>query len=231
MMPTVLITGANRGIGLQFAQQYVQDGWRVIAACRDPARATALVEMLPVNDIRPLDVTDPGSVQALAEDLSGQPIDLLIANAGVMSAHPKSSPLDIPNEAWLNDFQVNALGAIRVAAAFAPHVAASTERKLVAISSLLASIGSNAMGGHYSYRASKAALNALWRSFAVDHPELIAVLLSPGLLRTDMTRYESAWDTLNDPAPRVTALRGVIARLTQADSGGSFNFSGDVMPW
>lgn len=231
MKRTVLITGANRGIGLQFARQYGQDGWRVIAACRDPAQATALVEMLPVNDIRPLDVTDLSSVQALAEDLSGQPIDLLIANAGVMSAHPKSSPLDIPIEAWLNDFQVNALGAIRVAAAFAPHVAASTERKLVAISSLLASIGSNAMGGHYSYRASKAALNALWRSFAVDHPELIAVLLSPGLLRTDMTRYESAWDTLNDPAPRVTALRGVIARLTQADSGGSFNFSGDVMPW
>ena len=87
------------------------------------------------------------------------------------------------------------------------------------------------MGGHYSYRASKSALNALWRSFAIDHPELIAVLLSPGLLRTDMTRYESAWDTLNDPAPRVTALRGVIARLSQADSGGSFNFSGDIMPW
>ena len=231
MMPTVLVTGANRGIGLHFARQYAQDGWQVLGACRDPARASDLREILPAAHLKRLDVTDPASVQALADELAGHPIDVLIANAGVMSSLPRSAPLEIEEAAWLTDFRVNALGSIRVAAAFAPHVAASRERKLIAISSLLASLGSNAMGGHYSYRASKSALNALWRSFAIDHPELIAVLLSPGLLRTDMTRYESAWDTLNDPAPRVTALRGVIARLSQADSGGSFNFSGDIMPW
>ncbi len=230
-MSTVLITGANRGIGLEFARQYAADGWRVIAACRDPARASALAEVLPPQNIRPLDLLDQGSIQALASELAGEPIDVLIANAGVMSAHPRSPVLDIADEAWLNDFRVNALGSVRVAAAFAANVAASSERKLIAISSLLASVGSNSMGGHYSYRASKSALNALWRSFSVDHPELIAVLLSPGLLRTDMTRYESAWDQLNDPSPRVMALRTVIGRFTQADSGSAFNFSGEKMPW
>ena len=230
-MPTVLITGANRGIGLEFARQYAADGWRVIAACREPATAKALLERLPAADVVALDVTDTTSIRALAASLAGLPIDVLIANAGVMSAHPRSDPLDIADEAWLNDFRVNAVGALRVAAAFAPHLAAGGERKLIAISSLLGSIGSNGMGGHYSYRASKTALNALWRSFAVDHPELIAVTLSPGLLRTDMTRYESAWDQLNDPAPRVGLLRGVIAGLTAADTGSAMNFSGERMPW
>jgi len=230
-MPTTLITGANRGIGLEFARQYAAAGWRVIATCRDPARSSPLSTLGGTVEIHALDVTDPSSILSLSNELNQQPIDLLIANAGVMSAPPRSAPLDIAEDAWIADFRVNAMGSIRVAAAFAPQIAASRERKLVAISSLLGSIGSNAMGGHYAYRASKAALNALWRSFAVDHPELIAVSLSPGLLRTDMTRYEQAWDQLNDPAPRVAALREVIGRLSQSDSGTALNFNGDKMPW
>jgi len=230
-MPTVLITGANRGIGLEFARQYAAEGWHVLAACREPARAQALRECLPAVDVLSLDVTDTSSVQRLATALAGQAIDVVIANAGVMSAHPRSDPLEISDDAWLTDFRVNAMGAIRVGAAFAPMLMAGRDRKLIAISSLLGSIGSNGMGGHYSYRASKAALNALWRSFAVDHPELIAVTLSPGLLRTDMTRYESAWDQLNDPSPRVGLLRGVIAALTPADTGTAMNFNGEKMPW
>ena len=230
-MSTVLITGANRGIGLEFARQYAADGWRVIAVCRDPDRSPELHACVPASDIHRLELTDQASLLGLSARLRDQPIDVLLANAGVMSAHPRTAPLDIADEAWLTDFRVNAVAALQVAAAFAPQVAASQHRKLIAISSLLGSIGSNAMGGHYSYRASKAALNALWRTFAVDHPELIAVTLSPGLLRTDMTRYEQAWDQLNDPAPRVAMLRSVIARLSAADSGGSLNFNGDTMPW
>lgn len=145
-MPTVLITGANRGIGLEFARQYAADGWRVIAACREPVSAKSLLERLPAADVVALDVTATASIRALAASLAGQPIDVLIANAGVMSAHPRTDPLDIADEAWLTDFRVNAMGALRVAAAFAPHLAAG-ERKLIAISSLLGSIGSNGMGG------------------------------------------------------------------------------------
>lgn len=230
-MPTVLITGANRGIGLEFARQYAADGWRVLAACREPLGARALRQFLAGTDILPLDVTDASSIRELAAALSGEAIDVVIANAGVMSAHPRSDLLDITDDAWLTDFRVNAMGAIRVGAAFVPMLMAGRDRKLIAISSLLGSIGSNGMGGHYSYRASKAALNALWRSFAVDHPELIAVTLSPGLLRTDMTRYESAWDQLNDPSPRVGLLRGVIAALKPADTGTAMNFNGEKMPW
>ena len=131
----------------------------------------------------------------------------------------------------MRDFQVNALAALRLAAALMPQVARSAQRKMIAVSSMLGSMASNTSGGHYSYRASKAALNAMWRTLAVDHPEIIAVSISPGLLRTDMTRYETAWDQLNDPAPRVTALRAMIDGLTQADSGRALNYSGQTMPW
>lgn len=228
-MPTVLITGANRGIGLEFARQYSAAGWRVLSTCRDPESADSLRAC--VSAVHRLELTDAAAVRALARTLEAESIDVLIANAGVMSAHPKTAPGDIPDAAFLTDFSVNAIAALRCAAAFAPLVARSRERKLIAISSLLGSMASNTIGSHYSYRASKAALNSLWRTFAIDHPELIAVTLSPGLLRTDMTRYEQAWDALNDPAPRVEALRAVIAGLTQASSGSAVNFNGETMPW
>ena len=226
------MTGANRGLGLEFARQYAADGWRVIGACREPARAEALRALPGKVEVEALDVTDRAAIGALAAKLAETPIDVWIANAGVMTAEPGAKPGAIPDEAWLEAFRVNVVGAVVCAGAFAPMVARSEQRKMLVMSSYIGSIGSNSAGGHYVYRASKAALNAVWRSFAIDHPEVIAAALSPGALRTDMTRYDTArWAKLPEPAENIGKLRAIIARLTPADSGTFHHFNGERLPW
>jgi NAD(P)-dependent dehydrogenase (short-subunit alcohol dehydrogenase family) len=149
-----------------------------------------------------------------------------------MTAQPKASPQSVAEAAWLEAFRVNTVAPLMCAMAFVKHVAASRERKLVAMSSWIGSIGSNDVGGHYVYRASKAALNAVWRSFAIDHPQVIAVALSPGALRTDMTRYDAGrWAELPEPPESISRLRAIVARLTQADSGSFIHFNGERLPW
>ena len=230
--PTVMVTGANRGLGLEFARQYAADGWRVIGTHRTPGSECDLLALGAQVESHPLDVTDQQAVQALARRLDGTSIDLFIANAGVMPSLPGTAPLDIPDAAWQQAFTVNVVAPLACAAAFAPHIARSRQRKLVALSSWVASIGSNTAGGHYVYRASKSALNAVWRSFAIDHPELIAVLLSPGALRTDMTHYDQArWDSLPLPQQSIAKLRAIIAGLDQADSGTFHHVDGTRLPW
>jgi len=231
-MPTVLITGANRGLGLEFARQYSMDGWRVIATCRNPASAQALRKLGAQVEVHPLDVTDRATLTALASALNHEPVDVMIANAGVMTAPRHARPEEISETAWLEAFRVNTIAPLMCACAFVQNVARSRERKILAMSSWIGSISSNTAGAHYVYRASKAALNAVWRSFAIDHPEIIAAVLSPGALRTDMTRYDSdRWAQLPDPAENIARLRAIIAALTQSDSGSFFHFNGDQLPY
>lgn len=231
-MPTVLITGANRGLGLEFARQYARDGWHVIATCRSPESADALRALAPHVQVERLDVTDLPAVAALGRKLEGAVIDLFIANAGTMTASPYMKADAIDEAGWLQDFRVNAIAPLACAAAFLKPVARSRERKMVAMSSGVGSIAANDTGGKYAYRSSKAALNAAWRSFAIDHPEVIVALLVPGPLRTDMTRYDPLrWPTLADPAENIAGLRRVIATLTPARSGGFFRFDGAAVPW
>jgi NAD(P)-dependent dehydrogenase (short-subunit alcohol dehydrogenase family) len=231
-LATVFITGANRGLGLEFAQQYAAEGWRVLAACRDPARADSLRALGGKVEIHALDVTNRTAIDALAAKLGGQAIDVWIANAGVMTAGPKDSPPEIEDAAWAEAFRVNVVAPITCAAAFVGAVAKSEQRKMLVMSSWIGSIGSNEVGGHYVYRASKAALNAVWRSFAIDHPQVISAALSPGALRTDMTRYDGErWAQLPEPAENIARLRAIIARLTPADSGSFFHFNGERLPW
>lgn len=156
----------------------------------------------------------------------------MIANAGVMSV-PPATPLDaIDPQLWLRDFQVNAIAPLTCASAFLPQVARSRGRTMVAISSRVGSIVGNPTGGHYAYRSSKTALNSAWRAFAFDHPEVIATLLSPGLVQTDMIRTDTErWPTAGTAEERAAALRAIIARLTQTDSGGFIHFSGETLPW
>lgn len=230
-MPTVLITGANRGLGLEFARQYVADGWQVIATCRDPRSAEALHSLGDSVSIKQLDVADLSAIAALGRELRDETIDVCIANAGVMSA-PHMTVHAIDEGAWLQDFRVNAIAPLACAAAFLESVARSRTRKMVAMSSGVASIGNNITGGKYAYRSSKAALNAAWHSFAIDHPQVIAALLVPGPLRTDMTRYDSKrWPSLAEPAENIRGLRKVIENLTPADSGGFFRFDGARVAW
>ena len=224
-MATVLITGASRGLGFEFARQYADDGWRVLATCRASSRVMALRELGPNVEIHALDVTNHDAVHALARELAHEAIDVLIANAGIFIAR-EMTPAAVDADAWLKSFAVNTIAPFVCAGAFLAHVARSRERKLIAISSLVGSVGYVGHGDQYAYRSSKAALNSTWRTLAFDHPEVIAAMLSPGRVRTDMN--PEAPNAIEDS---VASLRRVIADLTQQESGGFFRVDGSAAPW
>ena len=170
-MPSTLITGANRGLGLEFARQYLADGWQVYAACRNPASASELRRLADDSDNRlrmlAMDVTDPASIQAAAAELDGQAIDLLLNNAGIIG--PRGQTIgNIDYEAWAEVLAVNTMGPMRVSEAFVEHVARSDRKLIVTLTSGMGSIGDNTSGGSVVYRSSKAAVNMVTRSLAVD---------------------------------------------------------------
>lgn len=221
-MPTVLITGANRGIGREFARQYAEAGWRVIATCRDPSNCDAAGECYR------LDVSEPASVPALRAELDGQAIDLLINNAG--SYGPRGAGFGkLDYGAWEDVLRVNLLGPMRVAEAFGEAVARSNLKKMVFISSKVGSIGDNTSGGAYIYRTSKTALNMAVRSLSIDLSGrgIICLLFHPGWVRTDMGGPSAPVDA----ATSVAGMRAVIDRASAADSGRFFNYSGEPLPW
>jgi NAD(P)-dependent dehydrogenase (short-subunit alcohol dehydrogenase family) len=227
-MPTVLITGANRGLGLEFARQYAADGWRVIATSRDPDKADALKALGPRVAVHRLDVADLAATTALSRTLAAETIDVVIANAGISVARDMTAATVAAGvETWERTFRVNAVAPLALAGAFHAQVARSEQRKMIAITSRLGSMGANSDGGLYTYRSSKAALNAVWRSFALDHPDVIAALLHPGWVRTDM----GGRSALLDPEQSITGLRRVIANLSKADSGRFYNYDGSPIPW
>ena len=170
-MPSVLITGANRGIGLEFARQYLADGWQVYAACRDPTSASELRRLAQASDhnlrVLALDVTNPETVKAVAAELDGQAIDLLLNNAGV--GGPRGQTVgNIDYKAWAKVLDVNTMGPMRVSEAFVDHVARSERKLIVTLTSGMGSIADNTSGGSIAYRSSKAAVNMVMRSLAID---------------------------------------------------------------
>ena len=223
-MSTVLITGAARGLGLDFVKQYAARGWKVHACARTP---DALKQVK--GDLHPhtLEVTDCAAVKALAARLEGEAIDVLICNAGI-SGKEATVLGSIDPAVWRETFEVNALAPLMMAEAFADHVAASQDRKLVAISSRLGSIAF-ANSGRYSYRASKAALNMEWKGLSVDlAPKgLICVVLHPGWVQTDMGG-QAATLTIEQSVP---AMVKVIDGLKPADNGRFLNYDGTELPW
>jgi NAD(P)-dependent dehydrogenase (short-subunit alcohol dehydrogenase family) len=223
-MPTLLLTGANRGIGLEFARQYAAEGWRIIATVRDPKRAEALRAISGKIEIHALDVTDFRAVEKLAAKLSDEKIDLLIANAGISG--PREMSVDhLDAEAWGEVFRVNAMAPLAVAGAFLEPLRRG-KAKAIAISSRMGSVAANE-GGRFVYRSSKTALNMVWNCFAKDNPELTVVVLHPGWVRTDMGG-ESAPVV---PTDSVAGMRKVIAGLKPADTGKFFDFTGEALPW
>lgn len=227
-MPTVLITGANRGLGLEFTRQYAAADWRVIATSRTPDKADALKALGPRVSVHRLDVADLTATAALGHTLAAETIDVLIANAGISVARDMTAATVTAGvEAWERTLRVNAIAPLALAGAFHAPVARSEQRKMIAITSRLGSMGANSDGGLYAYRSSKAALNAVWRSFALDHPDIIAVLLHPGWVRTDM----GGAGALLEPEASVTALRRVISSLAKGDSGRFYNYDGSPIPW
>ena len=221
-MPTVLITGASRGIGREFARQYEAGGWRVIATCRDPSKYDL------EGEVYRLDVTDPDSVAALHRELKGEAIDLLINNAGIYG--PRGLEFgSLDYGVWEEVLRTNVLGPMRVAEAIADQVAASEKKKMVFISSKVGSITDNSSGGSYIYRSSKTALNMAVKSLSLDlsGKEVICLMLHPGWVQTDM----GGASALIDAATSVAGMRAVIDRAGAADSGRFFNYDGNELPW
>jgi NAD(P)-dependent dehydrogenase (short-subunit alcohol dehydrogenase family) len=231
-MPTVLVTGANRGLGLEFARQYSADGWQVVAACRAPSDAEDLQRLAAASSGRirviELDVTDTASVRAAAAGLKGEAIDLLLNNAGV--GGPGGQQLGgLDYAAWARVLDVNTLGSMRVSEAFLENVAKSRERKIVTITSGMGSIEDNTSGGRYAYRSSKAAVNMVMKSLAVDTASrgITCIVMNPGWVRTDMGGPGGKLD----PAESIKAMRSVIATLRPEDSGRFLNHTGKSYPW
>ena len=228
-MPSTLITGANRGLGFEFARQYLADGWQVYAACRNPQSASELRRLADASDdklqILALDVIDPVSVQAAAAKLDGQTIDLLLNNAGI--GGPRGQGVDY--EAWAKVLDVNTMGPLRVSEAFVDHVAQSERKLIVTITSGMGSLADNTSGGTYAYRSSKAAVNMVMRSLAIDlAPRGIAcVVINPGWVLTDMGGPHATLTT----AESVKKLRRLIETLGPGQSGKFFNYDGREYAW
>jgi NAD(P)-dependent dehydrogenase (short-subunit alcohol dehydrogenase family) len=235
-MPTVFITGSSRGLGLEFAQSYAGEGWRVIATCRQPAAASDLRAIPGDVQIDELDITNTPSIKALAAKLAGKPIDILINNAGVHGYRDaRASFGDIDVENWLQVFKVNAVAPLKVTEAFLPNLLAGERKKIVFISSRAGSIterGSlphHKTGGPYAYRSSKAALNCVAKGVAFDlrAKGVAVVILHPGWVKTET----GGWDAPMDPATSVQSMRKVIDEASPSDNGAFRNFDGELIPW
>ena len=239
-MSTVLITGAGRGLGLEFVRQYGADGWTVIATARDPDRSTELGRLTRAAagrvQVHALDVADHAAIEALGTRLKGVAIDVLINNAGTMGAQSfagqglmaqRFGKSDFDD--WAYTFRVNALGPMKMAETFVDNVATSAQKKIVALSSLIASIGSNNLGGLYAYRSTKVAVNAIMKSLALDLARrgIIAVPLHPGWAATAMGGPNAPVR----PQHSVAGLRQVIAGLTPEKSGRFWQWDGKELPW
>jgi NAD(P)-dependent dehydrogenase (short-subunit alcohol dehydrogenase family) len=226
-MSTVLITGAARGLGLEFTRQYAAKGWKVHACARTPESLKD-----EPGDIHPhrLEVTDYKAVAALAKVLSGEAIDVMICNAGI-GGDRGSTAQDLGSldpALWRKIFEVNTLAPLMMAEAFVEHVARSTERKLIAITSILGSLANN-NGGRYFYRASKTALNMEWSCLARDlGPRgLICVALHPGWVQTDMGG-STAPLTIEQSVP---AMVKTIAGFKPSDNGRYIQYDGSEIAW
>lgn len=225
-MPTILITGANRGIGLELVRQYAAEGWEVLACCRNPESAAALKQIGGAVDIYKLDVTQDADIRRLAGQLAGEPIDVLLNNAG---ATDKNDAFGATNtETWLRLFHLNCIAPLHLLEALLDNLAAGTQKKAVSISTRMASIGDGPNGNYYAYRSSKAALNMAMVNAAADlHGRIIVAVLHPGWVQTDMGGKQAPLP----PRESVAGIRRVIAGLKPADSGRFFNYDGSSIPW
>lgn len=226
-MPNVLITGASRGLGFEFARQYAADGWRVFATCRTPSSAPKLKALKGV-EVHALDVADFDAIDALAAKLKGTPIDVLILNAG-LNPQPEAPPATgVDYTAWEDAFRVNVMAALRCAVAFCDHVASSDKKTIAAISSGGATI-SQAKGGNYVYRSTKAALNLCMAGLAREWAGrgIISIMLAPGWVKTDMGGPNATFT----PEEAIGRVRKVIADVTPTDSGRFIAHDGTDYPW
>ena len=233
----VLITGINRGLGLELARGYLEDGWRVHGTVRQTSEAlTALDDEHAGLTVHTLALDDFEAIDRLAASLRGTTLDVLLMSAGTMGnvdfarhglAEGGFGSSDFDD--WNNVLTINLLAPMKLAEAFVDHVAAASDGKMIALTSMVASMALNTVGGLYAYRSSKAGLNAVMRSLAVDLRDrgITVAPIHPGWAKTDMGGPHGEVE-VKDSAD---GIRKVIAALTPADSGRFLCYDGEELPW
>ncbi len=236
-MPRVLITGANRGLGLEHTRQYLVKGWDVLACCRTPATATELIDLANeyrALEIHQLDVTNHTEIDECATILAGTKIDVLLNNAGILGAdlsmglqHQTLS--DMSYDIWRELLEVNVLSPFKMISAFQEHVASSDMKIIMMMSSDLGSISNNTVGGVHGYRTTKASLNMLTKGLAAELEPLGITIFSmaPGWCKTDMGTELADVEVVDS----VAGQQCVISTIQFADSGSWFNYNGDPVSW
>ena len=221
MSSTVVITGANRGVGLALAEHYQQEGWQVIGVCRQTSEELARVAAKVVEGI---DVTQGEDIARLEASLAGHTIDLLINNAGLLRDDVLG---DIEIDSLRQQMEINAYAPLRVSEALLPMMKKGS--KIANITSRMGSLADNDSGGRYGYRASKAALNAFGKSLAIDlKPRGIAVAqLHPGYVKTRMVNFGGHIS----PQESATGIAACIKALNLENSGGFWHSNGEQLPW
>ncbi len=220
-MKHVVITGANRGIGLELAHHYQTEGWRVTGTCRETSPELEKVAAQVLDDI---DVTSEESIEQLVAALDGQTIDLLINNAGLMQDDTLGG-IDV--DSLRLQMETNAFAPLRISEALLPNLQAGS--KIANITSRMGSIADNDSGGRYGYRASKAAFNALGRSMAIDLKDrgISVAQLHPGFVKTRMVNFGG----LITPEESVAGLAAIIEALNLENSGNFWHSNSDELPW
>lgn len=236
-MGTWLVTGANRGIGLEYVRQLAAAGESLIAAARNPAEAAELVELAAANDqirLEALDLEDRASVIALGQRLAGIPIDVLLNNAGLYggswdNASHRQSHDNMDYDLWEQIMRVNVLAPFQMIQVLRGNLSAGTRKLIINMSSDLGSIANNAQGQSYAYRSSKAALNMVTKGLSVELADqgFIAISMAPGWTQTDLGGTSAQWPVAESVANQLK----VIAGLTAQDNGRFVNLLGNSVPW
>lgn len=233
-----MITGANRGLGLEFTRQYAEDGWKVIACCRNPGEADELGRIAadkPDVVIEKLDVADHAAIDALGKKYAGVPIDVLLNNAGIIGPIPIAENIErqhfgsMEYDVWEDVLRVNTFGPVKMAEAFLENVAASEEKKIVTISSTVGSITEMAIPA-LAYASSKTALNRVMTIIAgqVKERGIIIAMYCPGYVKTRMDAFGYAMVEIPDS---IAALRPMIADLTIEQTGSYTGHDGRTIGW
>ncbi len=236
-MPTVMVTGANRGIGYEHVAQYAQKKWKVIACARQPEKA---IDLLQLQDkyganfiIEELEVTNHNQVDDLSQKYSNTAIDILINNAGTGGPEGMPGAMDyqkIDNmnyQIWRDILEVNLLAPFKVATSFHKQISISDKKTLIMMSSDLGSVSQNTFGGLYSYRASKSGLNIVAKGMSNEWKDIIVVALAPGWCRT----YLGGAEAEIDPMDSVEDQQKMFESLTESDSGKFLDRFGNEVPW